>query len=165
MTDLAAICRCVGRECCSRHFPTLACCLDGPGQGWRERVDWGLHSSFLHGEAFSGSVCDGEIKQETDSWLLCEEALHQLQGRHISPVLQSCSFSCWLSIVGAVNHPVWLLGRWETLQRTGPGQASRVLSSVTQHGASFAASDSRAWPDGLTSQGECGVRARLASVP
>lgn len=104
----------------------------------------GLHSSFLHGEAFSGSVCDGEIKQETDSWLLCE-ALHQLHGRQISPVLQYCPFSYWLSVVGAVNHPVWLLWRWETIQSTGPGQASRVLSSVTQHGAFFAASDSRAW--------------------
>ncbi|KAM7327090.1 hypothetical protein ACRRTK_013457 [Alexandromys fortis] len=113
---------------------------------------------------FRQCVCNGGIKQEIDSWLLCE-APHQLQGRHISPVLQSCPFSCWLSIVGAVNHPVWLLWRWETLQGTGPGQASRVLSSVTQCGASFAASDCRAWPDGLTSQGECGVRAKLASVP
>ena len=164
MTDLAALRRSVGVRMLQPPLTNGSLRFRWAWLGWRERADWGLHSSFLHGEAFSGSVCDSGIKQETDGWLLCEGP-HQLQGRHISPVLQSCPCSCWLSIVGAVNHPVWLLWRWETLQNTGSGQASRVLSSVTQRGASFVASDIRAWPGGLTSQGECVVRAKLASVP
>lgn len=77
-------------------------------------MDRELHSSFLHGEAVSGSVCDNWSKKETDSSLLYEADLVFLTSCGVDTFphcLQFCPFCCWFSVVGAASHPLWLLLR------------------------------------------------------